>query len=298
MKPLRTVLLILSMALFCSAVPAHSENFSRSGQIKAGSWLRDVKVPYKWEGNAFSADAQIYFPKGYGKGPMRSLVVLHGYNQNMRVWELNTGIGGQADRYGFVLVCPNMGKTLYETSFYPETTVRWGGMPGGKFIAEALIDFMRDSFNLCESRSTTGIMGNSTGARGALILSARYPDRFGACAGLSGDYDPSIMTTDRLLTSIYGEYGKFTDRWEKEASVIHIADKLGNTPVFLTHGNKDSVVSREQSIILAIRLKQLQKKGGVFDLTFREKRYKMHDWSFWGSMVPEIMAFFDEKLPK
>lgn len=285
--------------LFGAVTLLYSGSYSYPGNIQPGTWLRDIRIPYQSETNSYQATAQIYFPRDYRKGKnLRTLVVLHGYNQSMRVWEQHTDIERYADRYGFVLVCPNMGKTLYETRFYPETSVKWDGIPGGIFVGKVLIDFMRNTFDLCNSRDKTGIMGLSTGARGALMLAAQYPDSFGAAAGLSGDYDPTIMTNDRLLTSVYGEYSKNTQRWERDASVIYSAKKLNDTPVFLAHGGKDFVVYKEQTIILAIKLKQLQNQKGGYDIVYRLKAYKMHDWSFWGSMVPEIAEFFNEKLAR
>jgi putative tributyrin esterase len=286
-------------ALFGAVTLVYSGSFRYQGSLQPGTWLRDIRIPYQSDNNNFQATAQIYFPRDYKKGNNnRTLVVLPGYNQSMRVWEQHSGIERYADKYGFVLVCPEMGKTLYETSFYPETSVKWGGIPGGKFVALTLIDYMRNTFDLCNSREKTGIMGLSTGARGAIMLAALYSDRFGATAGLSGDYDPTIMTSDRLLTSIYGDFSKNTERWEREASVLYFADKLKNTSVFLAHGGKDFVVYKEQTIILAIKLKQLHNQEGGYDVVYRLKAYKMHDWSFWGSMVPEITQFFDEKLAR
>lgn len=274
-------------------------SFTYKGTVTPGSWIKNIQVPYEADKAAHNAMAQIYLPKGYVNGDeKRTLIVLHGYGQNMKSWEQNSDIEGFANKYGFALVCPDMGKTLYETSYYPETTVKWAPLPGGKFVAEALIKFLRDNFNLANVREKTGILGLSTGARGAVILAAKYPDRFGAAAGLSGDYDPTIMTNDRLLISIYGPHDKFEDRWEKDASVLYHAEGLKNTPVYLSHGSKDMVVSSEQSMIMAIRLKQLQKDFGGYPIVFKEKKGKLHDWGFWAYSLSEMMGFFDEKLAK
>jgi len=299
MKSFRFIIAI-ALSLMCGMISfLYSGSFTYPGSVIPGSWSRDIKIPYEVDKIAYQATAQIYFPKGYEKGEdTRTLIVLHGYNQNLRVWELNSDIERYADLHGLVLVCPDMGKTLYETEYYPETTVKWAPMPGGKFVAETLIDYLRGTFNIANGRSTTGILGLSTGGRGAIMLAAKYPDKFAAAAGLSGDYDPTVIPNDRLLATVYGNYEKNQERWERVASVINAAEGLKNTPIFLSHGGKDFVVSKEQSIILAIRLKQLQKEQGGYSVTFKEKRYKMHDWSFWASMVPEMMRFFDEKLAK
>jgi S-formylglutathione hydrolase FrmB len=271
-------------------------NFSYEGEIIPGKWIRNLKVVYSDEKDGFR-NVQIFFPKSYKKKEnVRVLIALHGYGANLREWEINSTIEKLADDLNFVIVCPDMGNSIYESKFYPETTVKWAKIPGGKFISENLINYLNNTFSLAYEREKTGIFGLSTGGRGAMLLSALHTDIFGAAAGLSGDYDPLAMPRDRLLTAVYGSIKQFEDRWKNDDNIINLSDKLINTPVYITHGDKDSVVPREQSWIFAIRLKQLQKKMGGFDITYFEKKYSMHDWRYWRFMLPEVMDFFNKKL--
>ena len=277
---------------------ARPNRFSYAGEIPPGKWLRNLKVAYSEAKDGFR-NVQIFFPSGYKKGEnTRVLIALHGYGANLREWELGSTIEKLANDLNFVIVCPDMGNTVYESKFYPETTVKWAGIPGGKFVSENLINYLNNTFALAYEREKTGIFGLSTGGRGAMLLSALHTDIFGAAAGLSGDYDPLAMPRDRLLTAVYGDIKQFEERWKTDDNIINLADKLINTPVYISHGDKDSVVPKEQSWIFAIRLKQLQKKMGGFDITYFEKKYSMHDWRYWGSMLPEVMDFFNKKLKK
>lgn len=268
-----------------------------ASRIKPGNWLKSLKVGYQVKQVRKSVHIQIYFPKNYENGQaLRTLIALHGYNGSSSDWESNTSIESQADKYKFIIVCPSMGKTLYESTFFPETTQKWGGMPGGRWIAEILIPYLRENFGIAETRAKTGIFGLSTGARGAILLSARHTEIFGAAAGFSGDYDSMSMTRDRLLTSVYGPYYKFKERWKKTDNIIDLAVNLKNTPVLLGHGEKDYKIPFEQSGILAIRLLQLRKKQGGYVIKYFRKKYGQHNWSFWRYMLPHSMEFFNEHL--
>jgi S-formylglutathione hydrolase FrmB len=269
--------------------------------VKPGKWLRNVRVSYQLDKATHQGIVQIYFPKKYnGAAGTRTLIVLHGYRQNPSDWENGTHISEYADTYGFVLVCPAMTTTLYESEYFPETVNTWAPMPGGVYITKVLVGFLRKNFGLAGDRKLTGIFGVSTGARGAILLAAQHPDLFGAAAGLSGDYDSVSIKNDRLLISVYGSYDAHRDRWEKEANILKMASSLDRTPVFLGHGTLDAVVPPPQTKMLADRLKELA--GGtnryecVVDLV--KSNGAGHDWKYWGSLVPDVLKFFDGRLGK
>jgi S-formylglutathione hydrolase FrmB len=301
MKKVTFLFLFMSLFIFSAGDLLHASRphkFSYAGAVEPGKWLRNLKVVYSEEKDGFRY-VQIFFPKDYKKGEnARVLIALHGYGANLREWELYSTIEKLANDLNFVIVCPDMGNSIYESNFYPETTVKWAGIPGGKFISETLINYLNNTFALAYDRDKTGIFGLSTGGRGAMLLSALHTDIFGAAAGLSGDYDPLAMPRDRLITSVYGNFKQFEERWKTDDNIMQLADKLINTPLFISHGDKDSVVPIDQSLIFALKLKHLKKKMGGFDVTYVEKKYSMHDWRYWGQMLPEVMDFFNKKLKK
>ncbi len=269
--------------------------------VTSGKWLRNVKVEYRVEGTTSQGLVQIYFPKKYEAGTRtRTLIVLHGYRQQPSDWENGTPITDYADRYDFVLVCPAMGTTLYESAYYPETKNRWAPVPGGEYIVRILLPFVRDQFGLAGDRDCTGIFGISTGARGALLLASQHPKLFGAAAGLSGDYDSASLWNDRLLVAVYGPYGLNRERWEKEVNIIELSARLKNTPVFLGHGTNDCIVPPPQTRMLADRLKELHDAKEGYELVVEELKSTGagHDWRYWGSLVPDVLKFFDRTLER
>ena len=275
-----------------------SSSFTYKGEITPGTWLRNLSVPYTYEGKEYNEVIQIYFPKNYSKGKnSRVLFALHGWNANHLEWGANSNITALAEKYNMVIVCPNMKRSLYETAYYNETTIKWSGMPGGKYFGEVLIPYLQKTFALAYDREKTGIMGLSTGGRGAILMAETYPHYFSATAGFSGDYSPEEMTHDRLLRSIYGEYRTFPDRWKNNDNPLHMAENLKDIPVFLSHGGKDKVVSPTQTQIMIIKLNMLHRNGTIKHRpAVQNFPNHSHDWLYWRAVLPHAMSFFDEHL--
>lgn len=267
--------------------------------VSPGSWLRNVPVPYRVGKVQHIGSMHLYFPKGYSPdSAARTLILLHGYRQEPGDWEARTPVARYADEHGFVLVCPAMSTTLYESDYYPETVNRWATIPGSRFVTEILIPFVRERYGVARKRNLTGVYGISTGARGAVLLAARHNGLFSAAAGLSGDYDASSMRRDRILTSVFGRYDEHRERWEREVNILAMAEKLRKTPLFLGHGTRDGVVPPLQTDLLAGRLDDLRGRGRGYECVVeREKSNGAgHDWRYWGDLTPEVFAFFDRHL--
>lgn len=288
------------------------------GEIPAGQWLRQIPIEYIYEGKIQHAHIQIYFPKNFKRNVIkRTLIALHNTGSDMYEWERNSRITSSADSFGFVIVCPNMGVTLYETKFYPETTRKWAEMPGGKWIGEVLVPFLRKRFNLAQNRKYTAIVGISAAARGAVLVAEQYPNLFGAVGALSGYYDPTSLPKGSPHSKVYGEYENFQERWNEDDNVLAGAKSLLNTPVFIAHGKDDGHYHFEQSRLLAVKLlmlrnsyaeslaktindeenrKKVAQSAYPFELHLIRREY--HNWPFWNFMIPQMMRFFDQHLEK
>lgn len=274
-----------------------SDKIKKDSFINPGRWLKNIIVDTEYEGQKSHAKIQIFFPLSYvQEEKIRTVIALHSYDSNEREYENNSSIESYANKYNLVIVCPSMGKTIYENSFYPETSCKWNVIPGGKFTGETLINFLNKNYNLALTKNSTGIMGLTTGAYGALSVAARYNNKFQAAAGLSGFYDSTTIQRPRIIEAVYGSYKNHTDRWEKEASVIAIAEKLAGIPVFLYHGTGGDIFNPGQSRMLAIKIKSLQKSSNAYSVTYRENKSGYQGWIYWKRQIPEIMEFMDQNL--
>ncbi len=268
------------------------------GTIKPGTWVTD-KISYKWNGKEGAAAVQVFFPRGYVKGKdTRTLVVLHGYRQSMKDWQTNTSIASLANQYGMAVVCPSTGTTVYESEYFPETVSEWAPVPGGIFIPSVLMPWLEKRYSLGTEKALTGIMGNSTGGRGAILAAERNPELFCAAAGASGDYDPESIPQNRILAAVYGPCSDFPDRWKNTDNPMKMADRLSSVPVYICHGTKDTVVPLQQSLVFAIKMKQLKKADSSYSVRYEEFSYGLHNWDFWKKALPEMMRFFDQHMEK
>jgi S-formylglutathione hydrolase FrmB len=291
-KILFLFLLILSVSL-----PSSAADVDYSSQVQPGKWLRNVIVKTEYMGETSSVKIQIYFPKNYTKGKkLRTIIALHQYANNEKDWETGASIESSANKYNMVIVCPDMNKSVYETNYYPETTYKWNVIPGGKFLGETLIKFLNDNFSLALKKENTGIAGVIAGAHGAILTACQYPDKFGAAAGISGYYDPTILQNSKMIEAVYGSYKNFQTRWENDDNPLMLAERLKGVHVYLYHGLKQDAYQPGQSQLMAIKLKQLQKKSPEYSIVYKANKFGAYGWLYWRGQVPEMMEFMNEKL--
>jgi S-formylglutathione hydrolase FrmB len=268
-----------------------------AAQVQAGKWLRNVVVDTEYMGETSSAKIQIYFPQDYSRGKqLRTIIALHQYNHNEKDWENGSSIQSHANKYNMVIVCPKMDNTLYETSYYPETSYKWNVIPGGKFIGETLIKFLNDKFSLALKKKSTGIMGVTVGAHGAIVVACHYPEKFQAAAGIAGYYDPTIMQSSKMIESVYGKYKDFQARWENDDNPLKLAERLKNVHIYLYHGLRTDAFNPGHSQLMAIKLGQLHKKDPSYSIVYRDSKNGFYGWTWWKGQVTELMEFMNEKL--
>lgn len=105
---------------------------------------------------------------------MRVLFLLHGYTGDAGNWVPEELM----KKYGFAVVAPNG-----ENSFWLDglsTTRKFC-----TFVGEELVEYVRRTFGLAQSREDTFIMGLSMGGFGALHTAFAYPGNFGKTAAMS-----------------------------------------------------------------------------------------------------------------
>lgn len=264
---MKKTLVILTITLLSLSTGLMAEKRDYMSQVQPGKWLKNIEVPVEFNGETSTARIQVYFPKDYMKGKYyRTVIALHQYGEKENDWETSTSVASYANRYSMVVVCPGLGKSIYETSFYPETSYRWNVMPGGNSVGETLIKFLNDNFSLATKKEGTGIMGVTAGAHGAILVAAQYSDRFAAAVGISGYYDQTTMQASRMVESVYGSYRKNQERWENDDNVLKLADKLRGVNVYIYHGDRNDAFNPGQSQLMAIRLKQLKNKNPEYSI--------------------------------
>ncbi|HNX20407.1 MAG TPA: alpha/beta hydrolase-fold protein [Acidobacteriota bacterium] len=232
----------------------------------------------------------VYLPAGYDKErPAPFVLLLHGWNHSPEVWRDRTRVADWADRVGAALVAPDMGTTVYEAAFYPETTRRWkNGAPGARWIEDVVLPEARKRFALARDPARVAVVGYSTGARGAVVLAARRTD-YGFVGALSGTYDLAALDPAsgeaRIHAVVFGARERFAARWRGEGGdPLALAAALQGVEVRLGHGADDNVVPPAQTRALADALALLGRPATVAIVPGAG-----HDWAFWNAQLAPLL---------
>lgn len=153
----------------------------------------------------------IIVPENYAA--LESLPVvylLHGYSGNYADWVTKAPeIKDLADRYQFMIVCPDGGYGSWywdspvDTSFKYET-----------FVSQELVDWVDSHYNTIKSRNGRAISGLSMGGHGALYLAIRHLDVYGAAGSTAGGVDIRPFPLNWDMAKRLGSYADHPERWE------------------------------------------------------------------------------------
>ncbi len=240
-------------------------------------------IPFK--GNQI--EVVIKFPKTHTfKG---TIVALPGWNFPNTQWCDSTDLCSKALAKGYAVILPQMGKSIYCDTIFPETRMDWLKYPTRSWMRETMIPAIQKSCKLLLEDQNNHVMGLSTGARGAVLLALDLPKIFKACAALSGDFDQTRYTKDNLYNGYYGSYSKFTDRWTKNDNAITSIERL-TVPIYLAHGKNDQIVPLAYSVQLFDALQDAGNEKSVLVVNPKAG----HTYSFWNSEVNAVLEFFDK----
>ncbi|NET57712.1 MAG: prolyl oligopeptidase family serine peptidase [Symploca sp. SIO2E6] len=235
----------------------------------------------------------LYIPPDYGSDPsLPCLLVLPGWDFPRTSWVDNTSLVEYADHYKYALILPEMGKTLYESQYYPETqpAYKWNAIPGSQFIRDKLIPHIQETHNLLKPGQHNTMLGLSTGGRGVALIALENPEIFVAGASLSGDFSQENMTDDKLMTGVYGPFRQFSDRWLGRDNPQERAEEW-KMPLYLAHGTADSVVPESQSRLF---YEELKKYPGQSIVEYNPVTGAGHDYKFWGGQLDEVFEFLEK----
>lgn len=237
-------------------------------------------------------------PKEKNQLSYRLLLVLPGWKFDKSRWMKETELKKFADEHSMILVLPQMNTSIYASSYFPETRMKWNPVPGLKYINEKLLPGLREKYGFFLPGKQNYLLGLSTGGRGVALIALSNPGLFRAGASFSGDYDQSVMPTDKLMAAVYGPFEKFGRRWRETDNPVQAASSL-QTPLYLSHGTADHVVPPDQTrrfydAIQKSRSENGQNAGNDKDIAVELNMVPGagHDFSFWNQQLRPAFAFF------
>lgn len=236
---------------------------------------------------------------GGGRGPFKTLYLLHGLMDNCAGWTSNTRIERWAMERNLAVVMPSAENSFYVDAPYGSSV--FGDF--GAYVGEELVAITRRMFPLSSRREDTFIAGLSMGGFGALRNGLKYAETFSHIACLSGAVHIFEYPFDAPGRNIIGEDACFgdiraaalTDRNPRVAAQAlfdrrRAGEALAYPRVYITCGTEDHLLRANHS------LADFLKENGV-DVTYEEGP-GAHDWDFWDAAIQRVLAWLPLKPPR
>ena len=208
--------------------------------------------------------------------------LLHGAFANENKWlEVKPTLPAIADENQMIFVTPYVLNSWYFDSpvnkdFMYET-----------FITKELIPWIDAHYPTLADRSHRAVTGLSMGGHGALYLSTRHLDLFGAAASMSGGVDIRLFPLNWNLPDVLGEMAANRQSWD-EHSVMECVKTLKNGDLAIAFDCGESDFFIEVNRALHARLLSL---GIDHDFTTRPGG---HTDQYWSNSLDYQLLFFQK----
>jgi pimeloyl-ACP methyl ester carboxylesterase len=179
--------------------------------------------------------AVVFIPKGHDlKQPSALLVGLHPWNGGIWTYSAYAELLREANAKDVVLLMPSgLGNSLYTDHAEAEVL--------------SAIDELSHALAIDPRR--VSIWGASMGGAGATTIGFHHPDRFAAITSFFGDSKYDLNTYVKAI--LHDQDGAH------RVNAFDIAENARNVPVWLIHGEADTVSPIAQSAMLASALRKL-----------------------------------------
>ena len=215
------------------------------------------------------------------------LYLLHGYSGNYASWVNGfPQIKQYADWYNMIIVGVDGGFSSWYFDSPIDSTMKYE-----TYVTKEVIGFIDYTFNTIKSKEGRAICGLSMGGHGALYLSMRHQDIFGAAGSMSGGIDFRPFPQQWDLAKRLGDITKYPDNWKKNTVLYQLAmfkiDKLAiiidcGIDDFFIGGNREL---HQKMLKLNIKHDYIERPGG-------------HTWQYWENALPYQVMYFDNFFKK
>lgn len=165
--------------------------------------------------------ALIITPDNYDSGKEYPVIyLLHGAGGNYgQFLSMSKSIPDLADIHNLIIVCADGGNTSWYYDSPVDPTYKYE-----TYITKELIPFIDKNYKTIKSRTGRAISGLSMGGHGALYLSFRHQDMFGAAGSMSGGVDIRPFPKNWDMAKRLGAYAEYPENWEKNTitNMLHL----------------------------------------------------------------------------
>jgi S-formylglutathione hydrolase FrmB len=212
--------------------------------------------------------------------------LLHGHGDDHTGWiTKKPELADLAEKNEMVIVCPNA-----ERSWYMDCPAK----PEWKyetFTSKELIEYIDTHYPTIKDRKGRAVTGLSMGGHGAMFLSMRHKDIFGAAGSMSGGVDIRPFPNNWTLQELLGPESENREVWEEHAAINQI-DRLkdGDLAIFLDCGKDDFFFEINNDFH-----NKLNKYKINHDYIVRPGG---HTWPYWINAVEYHLLFFKNFFDK
>jgi len=173
--------------------------------------------------DAMNKDIQtVIITPGNGKKAAPVIYLLHGYGGNAKTWiGLKPNLPEIADQYGIMFVCPD-GKNSWYWDSPVDPSYRYE-----TFVSKELVNYIDANYPTLKDRKGRAITGLSMGGHGAMWISFRHKDIFGAAGSTSGGVDIRPFPNNWNMSDRLGKESENQEVWDNH-TVINQVDRLQN----------------------------------------------------------------------
>lgn len=214
--------------------------------------------------------------------PCVSVYLLHGYGGNAKSWiELKPELVEIADEKGMLFICPD-GKNSWYWDSPTNASYRYE-----TFVASELVKYTDAHYVTIPDRKARAVSGLSMGGHGALWLSIRHKDTFGAAGSMSGGVDIRPFPKNWEMKEQLGTYEDNEEVWNSHTVVTQL-DKIqnGDLALIIDCGESDFFLNVNKELHQLL----LDKKIDHDFIT----RPGGHTGAYWSNSIDYHLLFFDK----
>lgn len=262
-----------------------------------GGWSSSLEVTGEVAGVRGTGKVRVYVPEGARAGQRFPLVLaLHGWGHSAEEFiRKSPQLEALAQQHQVVLAVPDLGTSVYETRFYPQTRGAWTTAPGTPWVLEVVLPWLRAHFPVHGDRAHTAVLGYSTGGRGAVLL-AESSKAFVFAGSASGTFSFALLSPSegeaKIHAAVYGLRANFPERWDIDDCVNPArVEGLRDTRLYIAHGAEDRSVRPDQLEALRTAL-----RGSAVQAQWVLMPGAGHTWEFWNAQWPPMFAALAKAL--
>lgn len=141
--------------------------------------------------------------------------LLHGYGADYKNWiSFAPHIKDIADHDNLMIVCAdgNVRSWYFDSKVNPQSQYE-------TYVSTELVKYVDEHYKTIKARTGRAITGLSMGGHGALYLSFKHQDVYGAAGSTSGGVDIRPFPNNWDMAAVLGPYAEKPENWEKNTVI-------------------------------------------------------------------------------